>query len=37
MIAKRVYGECAGSHLVVRPRKIWIDTVKDYLRKRGTG
>ena len=30
-IFKRVYvGECAG-----RPRKRWIDTVKDYLRKRG--
>ena len=35
-IAKRVYvGECAGSHSVGRPRKRWIDTVKDCLRKRG--
>ena len=37
-IAKRVYvGECAGSHSMGRPRKRWIDTVKDYLRKRGLG
>ena len=35
-IARRVYGgECAGSRLVVRPKKRWIDTVKDCLRKRG--
>ena len=35
-IAKRVYvGECAGSRSVGRPRKRWIDTVKDCLRKRG--
>ena len=35
-IAKRVYvGECAGSRLVGRPRKRWIDTVKDWLKKRG--
>ena len=35
-IAKRVYvGECAGSHSVGRPRKRWIDTVKECLRKRG--
>ena len=35
MIAKRVYvGECAGSLSVGRPRKKWIDTVKDCLRKR---
>ena len=35
-IAKRAYvGECAGSHSVGRTRKRWIDTVKDYLRKRG--
>ena len=34
-IAKRVYvGVCAGSHLVNRPRKRWINTVKDHLRKR---
>ena len=35
-IAKRVYvGECSGSHSVGRPRKRCIDTVKEYLRKRG--
>ena len=35
-IAKRVYvGECAGSHSVGRPRKRWINTVKDRLRRRG--
>ena len=29
-IAMRVYGgECAGSRSVGRPRKRWIDTVKD--------
>ena len=29
-IAKRVYvGECAGSRPVGRPRKRWIDTMKD--------
>ena len=34
--AKRVYvGECAGSCLVGRPRKRWIDPVKDCLMKRG--
>ena len=34
--AKRVYvGECAASHPVGRPQKSWIDTVKDYLKKRG--
>ena len=34
-IAKRVYvGVCAGSSSVGRPWKRWIDTVKDYLRKR---
>ena len=32
-IARRVYaGECAGSRSVGRPRKRWIDTVKDCLR-----
>ena len=31
-IAKREY---AGSHSVGRPRKRWIDTVKEYLKKRG--
>ena len=36
MIAKRVYvGECTGSCPVGRPRKRWIDTVKECLRKRG--
>ena len=35
-IAKRVYvGECAGSRSMGRPRKRWIDTVKECLRKRG--
>ena len=35
-IAKRVYvGECAGSRSVGRPRKRWIDIVKDCLKKRG--
>ena len=35
-IAKRVYvGECAGSRSVGRPRKRWINTVKDCLRKIG--
>ena len=35
-IAKRVYvGECAGSPSMGRPRKRWIDTMKDCLRKRG--
>ena len=34
MITKRVcVGECAGSHSVGRPRKRWIDTVKDCIRK----
>ena len=34
--AKRVYeGECDGSRSLGRPRKRWIDTVKDFLRKRG--
>ena len=36
LIAKRVYvGECAGSRPLRRPRTIWIDTVKDCLRKTG--
>ena len=35
-IAKKVYvGEYDGSHSVCRPQKRWIDTMKDYLRKRG--
>ena len=35
-IAKRVYvGEGACSRSVGRPRKRWIDTVKECLRKRG--
>ena len=34
-IAKRVYvGECAGSRSMCRPRKRWIDTVKECLNKR---
>ena len=35
-IAKRAYvGECASSRSVSRPRKIWIDNVKEGLNKRG--
>ena len=35
-IAKGVYvGECAGIRSVGWPRKRWIDTVKDCLKKRG--
>ena len=35
-VAKRVYvGACAGSRSVGKPRKRSIDTMKDYLRKRG--
>ena len=35
-IATRVYiGECAGSRSEVRPRKRWIDTVKECSRRRG--
>ena len=35
-IARRVYvGEYACSRKVGRPRKIWIDAVKDCLRKIG--
>ena len=35
-ISKRVYvGEFAGSRSVGGPRESWIDTVKDYLKKRG--
>ena len=35
-IVKRVYvGECAGSHSLGKPRKRWIDTMKEYLRERG--
>ena len=35
-IVKRVYvGECAGSRSVGRPRKRWIDTMNNCLRKRG--
>ena len=37
-IAKRVYvGECAGDRSVGRPRKRWIDTVKECLRKNRFG
>ena len=33
---KRVYiGECAGSCLVGKPRKRWIDNVKECLKKKG--
>ena len=36
IIAKRVYvGKCGGSRSVGRPRKRWIDAVKDCLKKRG--
>ena len=35
-ITKKIYvGECAGSRLVVRLRKRWIDTGKECLKKRG--
>ena len=35
-IAKRSYvGECADSRSVGKPRKRWIDTLKECLRKRG--
>ena len=35
-IAKRVYvGECAGSYLLSKLRKRWINTVKDCSKKRG--
>ena len=35
-IAERVYvGECADSHSMGRPRKRWIDIVKDCLLRRG--
>ena len=35
-IAKRVYvRECAGSRSAGRPRKRWLDTVKECLKKRG--
>ena len=35
-IAKRVYvGECDDSRSVGRPRKRWIDSMKDSLMKRG--
>ena len=34
-ISKRVYElECAGSRTVGKPRKGWIDTMKDCLKKR---
>ena len=37
-IAKRVYvGKCGGSCSVDKPRKRWIDTVKDCLRKKRFG
>ena len=35
-IFKRIYvEECVGSRSLGRPRKRWIDTVKDCLKKRG--
>ena len=35
-VARRVYvGECADSSSAGRPRKRWIDIVKDCLKKRG--
>ena len=34
-IAKMVYvWECACSHSVGRPRKRWVDRVKDWLKKK---
>ena len=37
-VAKRVYVRvCARSRSVSRPRKRWIDTVKECLKKRGLG
>ena len=34
----RVYvGECAGSRSVGRPRKRWIDTVKECLKEKRVG
>ena len=38
MIVKRVYvGECAGSRSVCRPRKRWIDMVKDFVKNKRFG
>ena len=35
-IAKRVYvGVCAGSRSVGRPRKRWVDTAMEFLKKKG--
>ena len=35
-IGERIYvGECAGIRPVGMPRKRWINTVKDHLKKRG--
>ena len=35
-ITKRVFvGDCTGTRSVGKPRKRWIDAVKDCLRKRG--
>ena len=37
-ITKRVYvGKCAGSHSVGMPRKRWIDSLKECLKKRVLG
>ena len=34
---KKYVGECAGSSSVGRPQKIWIDTVKECLKKKKEG
>ena len=35
-ITKKVYaGECAGNHSVGKPRKRWIYTIEDCLKKGG--
>ena len=35
LIRECMWGKCAGSCSVGRPRKRWIDTVKECLKKRG--
>ena len=35
MVRESMYMKNVGSHSVGRPRKRWIDTVKNCLRKRG--
>ena len=32
-ISKRIYEECMGNPPAGRPRKTWIDSVNDYLKK----